>query len=53
MLTFLRDNQEHSMKETLAALGIHFNLTDTEMNEMLPSRNQTIFYNKVLGLKLI
>lgn len=51
MLTFLRDNQEHSMKETLAALGAHFNLTDTEINEMLPSRNQTIFYNRVTWAK--
>lgn len=51
MLTFLSDNQEHSMKETLAALGTHFNLTDTEINEMLPSRNQTVFYNRVTWAK--
>jgi restriction system protein len=51
LLSSLSDNQEHSMKETLDHLTNVFSLTDEQLNEMLPSRNQTIFYNRVTWAK--
>lgn len=51
MLTFLSDGQEHTTKETLNHLASVFNLTDEQCQEMLPSRNQTVFYNRVTWAK--
>jgi len=51
MLTFLGDGKEHTTKETLNFLAHHFNLTDEQLLEMLPSRNQTVFYNRVTWAK--
>ncbi|HET9055247.1 MAG TPA: restriction endonuclease [Chitinophagaceae bacterium] len=50
MLPFLKyigDNQEHSKKEVVEALANELELTEDEKNEMLPSRNQPVFYNRV------
>jgi restriction system protein len=51
MLTFLGDGKEHTTKETLNFLAHHFNLTEEQLLEMLPSRNQTVFYNRVTWAK--
>jgi restriction system protein len=50
MLPFLMhigDNQEHSKKELVEALANALKLTEAEKREMLPSRNQPVFYNRV------
>lgn len=54
MLPFLKhieDGQEHSTTETHDSLAQHFNLTDEEANQYLPSGNQKVFYNRVFWAK--
>lgn len=51
LLTFLADGQEHSTKDSLNYLADKFSLTEEQRQEMLPSRNQTIFYNRVTWAK--
>lgn len=51
LLTFLADGKEHSTKETLNFLADKFQLTEEQRQEMLPSRNQTVFYNRVTWAK--
>ena len=50
MLPFLKhlsDGQEHSLSETHDTLAEHFNLTDEELRELLPSGQPAIFRNRV------
>lgn len=50
MLPFLKllsDGNEHSLSETHDALAKQFQLTDTELRELLPSGRQPIFRNRV------
>jgi restriction system protein len=50
MLPLLRcfsDGQEHSTQELLNKLAEEFSLTKEELNALLPSGKQTIFYNRV------
>jgi len=51
LLTFLADGKEHTTKETLNYLAFKFQLTEEQRQEMLPSRNQTVFYNRVTWAK--
>lgn len=51
MLKFLSDGQEHTTKETLEYLADASNLTEEQRQEMLPSRKQTVFYNRVTWAK--
>ena len=51
LLTFLADGKEHTTKEALHYLADEFQLTDEQRQEMLPSRNQTVFYNRVTWAK--
>lgn len=51
LLTFLSDGQEHSTKETLIHLAAKLGVTEEQLQEMLPSRTQTIFYNRVTWAK--
>jgi len=51
LLSYLSDGQEHTTKETLIHLSEKFNLTQEQLQEMLPSRNQTVFYNRVTWAK--
>lgn len=51
LLTFLSDGKEHTTKETLNYLANKFQLTEEQRQEMLPSRNQTVFYNRVTWAK--
>lgn len=51
LLTFLSDGKEHTTKETLNHLADQFKLTEEQKQEMLPSRNQTVFYNRVTWAK--
>jgi restriction system protein len=50
MLPVLRlaaDGQEHSLKETIDVLAKQFSLTEEELNEYIPSGQQTVFSNRV------
>jgi restriction system protein len=47
LLTFLADGKEHTTKEALIHLADSFKLTEEQRQEMLPSRNQTVFYSRV------
>jgi len=50
MLPVLRlaaDGQEHSLKETIDVLAKEFSLTEEELNEYIPSGQQTVFSNRV------
>lgn len=51
LLKFLADGKEHTTKEALNHLADQFHLTDEQRQEMLPSRNQTVFYNRVTWAK--
>lgn len=47
LLKIAEDGQEHSGHESLEKLAKHFELTDIELNELLPSGKQTKFYNRI------
>src|SRR5574339_467041 len=47
LLKIAEDSQEHSGHEFLSKLAEHFELSDDELNEVLPSGKQTRFYNRV------
>ena len=47
LLQIASDGQEHSGHEFVEKLAKHFELTDDELNELLPSGKQTRFYNRV------
>ena len=47
VLTFIADQQEHTMRDTVNALADNFALSDTERTEMLPSGQQRTFDNRV------
>jgi|GEM_PF-3555393 len=54
MLPFMRilsDGQEHSTNETNEKLAEHFNLTETDLNEYLPSGVAKTFPNRVAWAK--
>lgn len=51
LLRFLADGKEHTTKDTLNYLADEFKLTEEQRLEMLPSRNQTVFYNRVTWAK--
>jgi len=46
-LKFLSDRNENSLSETHDALAKQFQLTETELRELLPSGRQAIFRNRV------
>lgn len=50
MLPFLQmagDNQEHSISEMMEYLADHFDLSQQDLDERIPSGRQTRFYNRV------
>jgi restriction system protein len=51
LLKITGDQAEHSTSATHDSLAIHFNLSETELNQYLPSGNQRIFYNRVFWAK--
>ena len=50
-LMVLSDGEEHSSIETNHKLATHFNLTDEELNEFLPSGVAKTFPNRVAWAK--
>lgn len=47
LLKFYSDGQEKSTKEAIHLLAKHFELTEDEIEELLPSKSQKIFYNRI------
>ncbi len=47
LLTMSNDGQEHSHREAINTLADHFQLTEEERRELLPSGKQPIFDNRV------
>ena len=47
LLQIMSDKKEHSIQDITKLLGDHFKLSDEEINELLTSGKQTIFYNRV------
>lgn len=50
-LEILQDGQQRSMRDVTDALAAHFNLTEQERQELLPSGQQAIFSNRVAWAK--
>lgn len=51
LLEIATDGKEHSLKEAREKIAEYFNLTDEDRAELLPSRNQTKFDNRVAWAK--
>jgi restriction system protein len=47
LLKFANDRKEHTLQETVEKLSEVFHLTDEEKNILLPSGQQTVFFNRV------
>ncbi len=47
LLDFVSDGKEHAVREAIGALAKHFNLTEEEKLELLPSGRQPTFNNRV------
>lgn len=47
LLNTLADDNEHNLTELVVSLSKHFNLTDTENTQLLPSGKQGVFANRV------
>lgn len=50
-LETLQDGKQRSMRDLTAALAIHFQLTEAQLQEHLPSGPQSLFYNRVAWAK--
>lgn len=46
ILSFIRDGQEHSLKETVEHVADVFKLSETERNQLLPSGYQRVIVNR-------
>lgn len=47
LMNFAKDGEEHTLREAIEALANHFNLSEAERKELLPSGTQAIFDNRV------
>jgi restriction system protein len=47
LMKYYSDEKEHSTKDTVEKLSVHFNLSEEETNQLLPSGTQSIFKNRV------
>lgn len=46
-MTLISDGADHSIKEMMAHLASRFSLTEDDLTELIPSKKQTRFYNRV------
>jgi len=51
LLMHLSNGKEHSNQETLKALAEHFQLSDEELAQLLPSGLQPLFNNRIAWAK--
>ncbi len=47
LLRSLSDGKEHSIQDLMNSLAREFSLSEDELNALLPSDKQTVFYNRV------
>jgi restriction system protein len=47
LMELLKKNDKMKLREIIEPLAIHFNLTEEEVNEMYPSGNGHVFYDRV------
>ena len=47
LLRFMKDGNEHSIHKIVESLAQEFKLSEIELDEMLPSGKQSVFYNRV------
>lgn len=47
LLRFASDEQEHSLRDSIENLALHFSLSEAEQSELLPSGQQFTFTNRV------
>ena len=47
LLKITSDKQEHSVREAVDNLAEHFELTNEELKELLPSGRQGVFVNRI------
>ena len=47
LMNYYSDEKEHSTKDTVENLSSHYNLSEEETSQLLPSGNQSIFKNRV------
>lgn len=47
LLKFFSSQEEHSQKQANDNLAHHFNLTETELSELIPSGTQSLFTNRI------
>ncbi|OPL14584.1 MAG: restriction endonuclease [delta proteobacterium ML8_D] len=47
LLKLTSDQKEHSLREAVDKLAEHFELTDEELKELLPSGQQAVFVNRI------
>jgi restriction system protein len=52
LLRIAEDGKEHSLAEARGVLGVEFNLTQAELEELLPSGRQSRFANRVAWAKV-
>ncbi|MCB9170625.1 MAG: restriction endonuclease [Flavobacteriales bacterium] len=48
LLDLVNDKKDHRLKDLVPALAEHFELSEQERNELLPSGRQARFYNRVI-----
>lgn len=51
LLRFAGDKQEHSTTDALDAIAKEFGINEEQKNQLLPSGNQKVFYNRVFWAK--
>jgi restriction system protein len=51
LLKFAGDGKEHSTSDALNAIANEFKISEDQQNQLLPSGNQKIFYNRVFWAK--
>lgn len=51
LLRFSGDKQEHSTTDTLDVIAKEFGINEEQKNQLLPSGNQKVFYNRVFWAK--
>jgi restriction system protein len=52
-LDIAADGKEHSMKEARELIAKRLNIADADLREMLPSRTQTKFDNRIAWAKML
>jgi len=47
LMQHIADGNEHSLPDTIDVMALHFKLSEEDLNQYSPNRNQTIFHGRV------